>query len=87
MKIAAVILLAVMLSACGLNRGKQYIGPNGRSAYYVECLDRPENCYPEAQQRCPTGFGITRLDSGLTISFRGETKLADKYVMLIECKE
>jgi hypothetical protein len=87
MRILAIILLTTMLAACAAQHGRRYTGPNGRSAYYVECVGAEENCYPEARQLCPTGFRITKLESGLTLSWRDETKLADKFDMLIECND
>lgn len=87
MRIVIVMLLMTLLAACAFQQDRRYTGPNGRSAYYVECVGRQENCYPESRQLCPTGFRITKLESGLTLAWRDETKLADQFTMLIECND
>lgn len=87
MKIVAVVFVAIMLAACASKYSKRYTGPNGRSAYYVECSGVKENCYPAANNLCPSGYRITKLESGPTLSWRDETKLTEKFDMLIECNE
>lgn len=87
MRVLAIILLAGLLISCAPGYSKQYTGPNGRSAYYVDCLDRQENCYPTAGSLCPGGYRITKLESGLTLALRGGVRLTDNYDMLIECNE
>lgn len=87
MKVAVILVLGLVLAGCVSGEAKRYIGPNGRSAYYVECVSRAENCSPEAIRLCPTGYRITKLKSGLTLSWQAETKLTDQYEMLIECNE
>lgn len=87
MKTAVIVLVTIMLAACASKYSKRYTGPNGRSAYYVECSGVKENCYPAANERCPAGYKITKLESGLTLSWRDESKMVDKFDMLIECNE
>ena len=88
MKLFVIFLCSGLLAGCDGTKPEQRLGPNGRPAYTVECLQDEKNCYPAAKKLCPTGYVVTNSKFRAFLNWQGfEVQNALKYTLTIECNE
>jgi len=88
MRLFVILLGGVLVTACTVAKPSPRLGPNGRPAYTVECLQDEKNCYPEAKKLCPTGYAVTDTRFRAVLNWQGfEMENALKYTLTIECNE
>lgn len=84
----AIALLTIMLTACAPPQPQPLIGPNGKPAYVLECLDQEKNCEKQAGKLCPKGYTATDKTYRAIVSWQGfAAEHTVKYNMTIECNE
>ena len=82
---------ALALAGCAGIEPKPFVGPNGKTAYFMHCsgMGRTlEACYQKAGEICPGGYTIVNSTSGtvaVPISGGGVVATPD-YGLAIECK-
>jgi hypothetical protein len=73
---------------------EQFIGPNGKKYYRIECYYKDYVCTNRASEMCPTGYDI--LDSSVTdvplYKRSGSTLdefsgIAERYDLVVACKD
>jgi len=90
MKRLSIILVAVSLASCAAIEPKQFIGPNGKTAYSMRCSGMGRTldaCYQKAGEVCPNGYNIIDRASGtVAVPVNGSIMAAPQYNLAIECK-
>ena len=90
MKISAIILIAILLASCAAIEPKQFVGPNGKTAYSMRCsgLGRTlDACYQKAGEVCPNGYTIVDRASGtVAVPVNGSVMATSQHNLAIECK-
>ena len=86
-----VILISVlMLASCASIEPREFVGPNGNTAYSMRCsgMGRTlEACYQKAGEVCPNGYTIIDLNTATVGVPSGDSVLIiAKQTMAIECK-
>jgi hypothetical protein len=88
MKRTFVLLLATMTMACAIRQPAPVVGPGGKSAHSVECLDKELDCHRQAEKLCPKGYVVTDKKSRAIVSWQGfSAENTLKYHLTVECKE
>lgn len=86
----ALALLLVSITACAGINARQFVGPNGKTAYAMRCSGfgrTLEDCYEKAGQVCPGGYLIIdRASSVVGIPTGGGIIVAPQQNLAIECK-
>lgn len=90
MKKTAIILMAVFLASCASIEPKQFVGPNGGTAYSMRCSGMGRTldaCYQKAGVVCPNGYTIIDRASGtIAVPINGSIMAAPQHNLAIECK-
>lgn len=90
MKTILIVLISVFLSSCATIEPKQFIGPNGKTAYSMRCSGMGRTldaCYQKAGEVCPNGYTIIDRTSGIVaVPVNGSIMVAPKHHLAIECK-
>ena len=90
MKKAVSILVAVFLTSCAAIEPKQFVGPNGKTAYSMRCSGMGRTldaCYQKAGELCPNGYTIIDRASGtVAVPINGSIVAAPQHNIAIECK-
>jgi hypothetical protein len=88
-KITIAVLL-VLLTSCASIEQKQFVGPNGKTAYSMRCSGMGRTldaCYQKAGEICPNGYTIIGQESGtVAVPVNGSIMAAPKHNFAIECK-
>jgi hypothetical protein len=91
MKRLSIVLVAVFLVSCAAIKPKQFIGPNGKTAYSMRCSGMGRTldaCYQKAGEICPKGYNIIDHISGtIALPVNGSIMAAPQYNLMIECRE
>lgn len=56
-----IVAACALLAACASVEPQQFVGPNGRTAYSMECSKGGRSldaCYKKAGEVCPAGYAI-----------------------------
>lgn len=89
MKISYVVI-SLLLTACAAIEPKQFIGPNGKTAYSMRCSGMGRTldaCYTKAGEVCPSGYTIIDRASGIIAApINGGIMAASQHNLAIECK-
>lgn len=90
MKRTTTVLFLLLLSACATITPKQFIGPNGKTAYSMRCSGMGRTldaCYQKAGEVCPNGYTIIDRASGtVAVPVNGSIMAAPQHNLAIECK-
>ena len=90
MKSIFAVLLTVFLVSCASIEPKQFIGPDGNTAYAMRCsgMGRTlEACYQKSGELCPNGYKIVSLVSSTVAVPSGDSIIAaPRHDLAIECK-
>ncbi|MEO3988158.1 hypothetical protein [Plesiomonas shigelloides] len=90
MKSIIALSSVVLLSGCVGISPETFVGPNGKTAYSMECsgMGRTLNaCYKKAGDVCPGGYQIIENSSEMNFGrFNGNLMVANKRSLVIECK-
>ena len=83
-------IVSLLLTACVAVDPQQFVGPNGKSAYSMQCSGKGRTldaCYQKAGEVCPSGYTIIDRASGtLGVPMSGGTVMIPQHQMAIECK-
>ena len=91
MKFRQIIIatITLILSGCAVEP-KQFIGPNGKTAYSMRCsgMGRSlDECYQKAGEMCPNGYTIVDRSTGtVAVPVNGSIMAAPQNNLAIECK-
>lgn len=85
------ISIALVLTACASIDPVAFSGPNGKSAYSMQCSGMGRTvdmCYQKAGQLCPKGYLIIDKSNEIigTTSSYGNVMMIPKNSLTIECK-
>lgn len=84
------ILCLSSISGCAEVHPRQFIGPNGKTAYSMRCsgMGRTlDDCYQKAGELCPGGYTIIDRATGqVAVGYGGRLVGAPQYNLAIECK-
>lgn len=84
------IAFSIFLTSCATIAPQQFVGPNGKIAYSMECSGMGRTldaCYKKAGEICTSGYTIVNLASGTVgVPVNGGTIMAPEYNLAIECK-
>ena len=84
------LIFPLLFSACASIDPQQFVGPNGKTAYSMECSGMGRTldaCYKKAGVVCASGYTIINLASGTVgVPVNGGTIMATEYNLAIECK-
>lgn len=89
--IAIIVLIPLVLTACAAINPVAFSGPNGKSAYSMQCSGMGRTvdmCYQKAGELCPNGYLIIDKSNeivGMTSSY-GNVMMIPKNSLTIECK-
>ena len=90
MKIIVTILVAMLISSCAAIEPKQFVGPNGRMAYSMQCSGMGRTldaCYQKAGEVCPNGYTIIdRATATVAVPINGSIMAVPQHNLAIECK-
>ena len=83
--------LIFLLVSCASIDPQQFVGPNGRTAYSMQCSGMGRTlhaCYRKAGEICPSGYTIIDRASGTVAVpvYGGGVVAAPDYNIAIECK-
>ena len=83
--VLACVLFVFVLAGCVSTQ--EFKGPNGRTAYSMDCGNDLNACYHKAGEVCPTGYTILDRASGtVAVPFGGAFVAAPQHTLAIECK-
>ena len=89
-KAISIIFVALLLTSCAAIKPQQFVGPNGKTAYSMQCSGMGRTldaCYKKAGEVCPNGYTIIDLTSGtVAVPVNGGLMAAPRYNLAIECK-
>lgn len=83
-----IVIMAVLMVGCASIVPSQFVGPNGKTAYSMECGGQLDACYKKAGELCPSGYLIVNSASG-TVGVplaNGGVLIAPTHNIAIECK-
>ncbi len=85
-----VIVTAGILSACASVHLQQFKGPNGNTAYLMQCSGWGRtlaDCYRRAGEICPDGYRVVKQSSATAaVPAGGGVVAAPQYTLAVECK-
>ncbi len=86
------LIVPLILVACLSVEPQQFVGPNGRTAYSMDCsrsVRALDDCYKKSGEVCPKGYAILdRASSVVGIpQYGGGTLVVPQHHLTIECKE
>jgi hypothetical protein len=92
-------LVVILLSACAtplptapldpkhLDQAKNFVGPNGGTAYLMRCFDGV-GCYQRAREVCSNGYTIfDSIDSSIGVIANGGGSVSSEHYIAFECKK
>jgi hypothetical protein len=79
------------LTACASITPRPFVGPNGKTAYSMQCsgMGRTlDDCYQKSGELCPSGYSIVSSTAGTVAvpTYGGGTLAVPDYGLAIECK-
>jgi hypothetical protein len=90
MKVFPLVFFVSILCSCAAIEPKQFVGPNGKTAYSMRCSGMGRTldaCYQKAGEVCPNGYTIIDRASGtVAIPINGSIMAAPQHNLAIECK-
>jgi hypothetical protein len=90
MKIIVTVLITMLLSSCAAIEPKQFVGPNGKTAYSMRCSGMGRTldaCYQKAGEVCPNGYTIIDRASGtVAVPVNHSIMAVPQHNLAIECK-
>ena len=90
MKRFGMAIFCVALAGCAAIAPNQFVGPNGKVAYSMQCsgLGRTlDACYKKAGELCPVGYTtVDRSSSIMGIPVNGSVMVGARESLAIECK-
>ena len=87
MRPLAVLSCFMALFVMGCVSTQEFKGPNGKTAYSMDCGNHLNACYQKAGEVCPTGYTILDRASGtMAVPFGGAIVAAPRHNLAIECK-
>ena len=85
----AIFVFPVLLAACSVSP-RQFIGPNGGTAYSMRCSGGGrslDDCYRKAGEICPSGYAIIdRSSSVFGVPTASGTIIGTHHSLVIECR-
>lgn len=83
-------MIIVLLTSCAAIEPKQFIGPNGKTAYSMRCSGMGRTldaCYQKAGEVCSSGYNIIdRASEIVAVPVNGSIMMATEHNLAIECK-
>lgn len=91
MRLISSLTVLLLLSACANIEPQYFRGPNGKSAYTMQCSGMGRTlsaCYQKAGEVCPMGYTVVDRATGIIAmpAYGGGTMAAPKHTLAIECK-
>ena len=82
----SVACLAVLLTACAAPT--QFKGPNGRTAYALDCHSSLPRCYKTVAELCPSGYDVINTSTGMIVVplATGGSVGAPTHSLAVECR-
>lgn len=85
----AIFVFPVLLAACAI-APRQFVGPNGGTAYSMRCSGMGRSldaCYQKSGEICPSGYTIIDRSTGVIgVPTTGGMLIAPRESIAIECK-